>query len=430
MAGINRLTARGIAALTEPGRHSDGGNLYFNITKTGARSWVFFYRLNGKQREMGLGAFPTVTLAEAREKAAEARRLLAAGQDPLDAKKAAKAEAKAAAAGLTTFGEYARRFIEAREGDWKNAKHRAQWRSTLLGPEVKEGGRAQAGPDYCADLRKRPVAEVGVEDVLAVIRPIWNTKRETASRIRQRIEKVLDAAMVEGLRPMGLNPARWQGHLALLLPAHGVASKGHFTAMPWRDLPAFMTALADREGVAARALELLILCASRSGEIRGARWGEFDLDARVWTVPGERMKAGREHRVPLTDRAAEVVQTMLPLRPRRPEDQPGALVFPGLRHAQLSDMTLGAILKRMNITATVHGFRSAFRDWAAECSSAPFDVIEQALAHQIGDATVRAYLRSDLFDRRRVLMEQWAGFVMAPPDAENVVPLRAVGGEG
>ncbi len=430
MAGINRLTARGIAALTEPGRHSDGGNLYLNISKTGSKSWVFFYRLNGKQREMGIGPFPTVTLADARDKAAEARRLLAAGQDPLEAKKVAKAEAKAAAAGLTTFGEYARRFIEAREGDWKNEKHRAQWRSTLLGPEVKEGGRAKPGPDYCADLRKRPVAEVGVEDVLTVIRPIWNTKRETASRIRQRIEKVLDAAAVEGLRPVGLNPARWGGHLALILPAHGVASKGHFTAMPWRDLPAFMTALADREGVAARALELLILCASRSGEIRGARWCEFDLDARVWTIPGERMKSGREHRVPLTDRAVEVVATMLPLRPRRPDDQPQALVFPGLRHAQLSDMTLGAVLKRMGVAATVHGFRSAFRDWAAECSSAPFDVIEMALAHQVGDQTVRAYLRSDLFDRRRVLMEQWTAYVTAPRDAENVVLLRAVGGEG
>lgn len=432
MAEINRLTARGVAAITEPGRHADGGNLYLNVSKTGARAWVFFYRKDGKQREMGLGGYPTVGLAQAREAATEARRLLAQGGDPLAAKRAVKAEAKAADDRRVTFGEFARQYIEAHEGEWKNAKHKAQWRSTILGPQQQaDAGKSKRkpGPDYCAGIRKKPVSELDTDDVLEVIRPYWNGKRETANRIRQRIEIILDAAVVDRKREPGLNPARLKGHLGLLLPKHGKRTKGHFKAMPWQSVPSFMAALADREGVAARAVELLILCASRSGEVRGMTWGEVDLDRKVWTIPGPRMKAGREHRVPLSDRALEVIQTMLPLRPRRVEDQTGALVFPGLRRAPLSDMTLGAVLKRMKVEgATVHGFRSSFRDWGAEATMTQDAVLEMCLAHAIADQTVAVYARSDLFERRRVVMNQWAEFLSGDTaEGGNVVPIRAEG---
>lgn len=411
MAQINRLTARGVASITEAGRHADGGNLYLNVTKTGAKSWVFFYRFNKKQREMGLGPYPAISLADAREAAIETRRLLAAGEDPLEARKAARAAAKAAKASELTFGAYADEFVMGREETWKNEKHRAQWHSTL-------------SDKYIPELRKRPVAEVDVEDILAALTPIWNEKRETANRIRQRVERILYAAMVENKRPEGLNPARWKGHLEHKLPKGRKIPKGHFRAMPWEEVPAFMTALEDRQGVSARALEFVVLCASRSGEVRGMRWNEVDLDKMLWRVPAERMKAGKEHHVPLSDRAVEVIQTMLPLRPRR--NWGDALVFPGMKHGQLSDMTLGAVLKRMGIAnATVHGFRSSFRDWCGEETSTPFEVAEMALAHKVGDETSQAYLRSTLFKKRRTLMDQWAAFCSTLPDDGKVVPLRS-----
>lgn len=430
MAGINRLTARGIAAISTAGRHADGGNLYLSVTKTGAKSWVFFYRKDGKQREMGLGGYPVISLAEARDMAVDARRLLALGEDPLAAKKAAKVEAKAAEAASVTFGEYAAAYIAAHEETWKNEKHRAQWRMTLLGPPASTKGRAGPKPaqDYCRDLRKRPVADVNTEDVLSVLRPVWGEKRETANRIRQRIEVVLNAAVAEGVRPYGPNPALWRGHLALLLPAHKVGvSKGHFRSLPWADMPAFMAALGDRDGIAARALETLILTAARSGEIRGMTWGEIDLDRAVWSIPGERMKMGKPHRVPLCQRAVEAISTMLPLRPRRQEDQPEALVFPGLRKRPLSDMTLGAVLKRMDVEATVHGFRASFRTWGSEATAFPFEVLESALAHAPASAIVAAYQRGDHFDRRTELMDAWSAFLAAPA-GQKVIPIRATGG--
>ena len=410
MAQINRLNPRRVTALTEPGRHADGGNLYLNVTKTGAKSWVFFYRIAGKQREMGLGpAGPGgVSLADAREAAAKARALLAAGIDPLVARKEERTAARVAEARATTFGAYADDFVALHEGEFRNPKHVAQWKMTM-------------GDTYCRDLRKLAVEEIATDDVLAVLKPIWNEKRETANRIRQRIERILDAAKVEGKRS-GENPARWKGHLAMLLPAHGKASKGHFRAMPWRAVPNFMAALGEREGIAARALELVVLTAARSGEVRGMTWAEVDLDRAIWTVPASRMKAGREHRVPLSPAAVAVIEAMKPLRPRRAEAVAGALVFPGLRRAPLSDMTLGAVLKRMEAPSTVHGFRSAFRDWAAEATQAPAEVAEMALAHAVGSATVQAYLRSDLFDRRRDLMDRWAAFVTG--GGGDVVALR------
>lgn len=432
MAEINKLSAKGVAALKVPGRHSDGGNLYLTISKTGAKAWVFFYRKDGKQREMGLGSYPAVALADAREAAVEARRLLAQGGDPLTSKRTAKAEAKAADDARITFGAYAASYVAAHETGWKNEKHRDQWRMTLLGPQEPAGKattKRKVAPDYCRELRKRPIAEVSTEDVLAVLRPIWGGKRETANRIRQRIEVVLNAAVVEGKRPAGANPAAWRGHLSLLLPAHrrGV-SKGHFTSMPWSEMPTFFAALAGRDGIAARALELLILTAARSGEVRGMTWGEVDLDRAVWSIPGERMKMGKPHRVHLCDRAVEAISTMLPLRPRRSEDQAAALVFPGLRRAPLSDMTLAAVLQRMNVPVTVHGFRSSFRTWGSEATSFPFEVLESALAHAPASAVVAAYQRGDHWDRRAELMKAWAAFLTAPPADEKVIPLRTAEG--
>lgn len=430
MAEINRLSARGVAAITEPGRHADGGNLYLNVSKTGARSWVFFYRKDGKQREMGLGGYPAISLAAARAIATEARRLLAQGGDPLEAKRAARADAKAQVAAALTFGEYAKAYVAAHEDGWRNEKHRDQWRMTLLGPQVQavtgKAASRKPAPDYCRELRKVPVAEVRTEDVLAVLRPIWGEKRETANRIRQRVEVVLNAAVVEGKRPPGMNPAAWRGHLALLLPAHkrGV-SKGHFTSLPWQEMPAFFAALGEREGVAARALEALILTAARSGEVRGMTWGEVDLDRAIWLVPGERMKMGKPHRVPLCERAVAAIKSMLPLRPRRPEDQAAALVFPGLRRAPLSDMTLAAVLKRMEVPVTVHGFRASFRTWGSEATASQFEVLESALAHAPASAVVAAYQRGDHFDRRVELMRAWEAFLTAPPADDKVVPIRA-----
>lgn len=403
MAVVNKLSARKVASLDVPGRHSDGANLYLNITKSGAKSWVFLYRLNGKQREMGLGtAGPGgVGLAEAREAAARARDLLRSDIDPLEARRTA--QKASGAVERATFGEYADAFVALHEQDWRNPKHRAQWRATL-------------GATYIKSLRERPIDDISTDDVLAVLKPIWNTKRETANRIRQRVERVIDAATAEGKRK-GENPARWKGHLDLILPRHGKATKGHFKAMPWRDLPAFWDELTQREGVAPRAVEFLILTAARSGEVRGATWRELDLEEKMWTIPAERMKAGREHRVPLSAPAIAAAEAMMPLRPRRDWDD--ALVFPGLRRARLSDMTLGAVLKRMEVTnATIHGFRSSFRDWGSETEAAPFEVMETALAHAVGDATVQAYARSDLFRRRVDLMRRWAEFVAGEaPDA-------------
>jgi integrase len=430
MAEINRLSARGVAALTEPGRHADGGNLYLNISKSGARSWILLYRRDGKQREMGLGpAGPGgVSLALAREMAADGRRLLALGQDPLTAKRASKAEAKAAQAALITFGEFATSYIANQEPAWKNQKHVAQWKMTILGPQVQKEGKAmrKLGPDYCSDLRKRPVAEVNTDDVQRVIGPILKEKRETGNRIRQRIEAILNAAMVQGLRPESLNPARWRGHLAVINSSKtSDRPKGHFKSLPWKQMPDFMAALSLRDGVSARALELLILTAARSGEVRGMTWEELDLAEATWSIPGNRMKMGKPHRVPLCDRAIATVEGMIPLMPRLLSEQPKALVFPGLRRAPLSDMTLGAVLRRMGVDVTVHGFRSSFRTWGSEATSSSFEVLESALAHAPSSAVVESYQRGDHWERRIELMRAWEALLAADDKGVQAAPLRA-----
>jgi integrase len=391
---INRLTGRSVATLKKPGRHSDGGNLYLAISKNGGRSWTFMYRWRGKQIELGFGSARDVPLARARELARQARAKLAEGISP----KGIRAPTVGA-----TFGECADRLIEAMRPSWRNEKHAAQWLMTLQ--------------HYAAPLRRLPVGDVGTDDVLSILKPLWSAKPETASRVRGRIERVLDAAKAQGLRT-GENPARWRGHLDQLLPRRQRLTRGHHAAMAYADIPAFMSDdLRAREAVAARALEFAILTAARSGEVLGARWEEFDLDRGVWTVPPQRMKAGREHRVPLSGRAIEIVRELHEVRS-------GEHVFPGQSvNKPLSGMALAMVIRRMKIHGvTVHGFRSSFRDWAAECTSFANEVCEAALAHVIENKAEAAYRRGDLFDKRAKLMEAWASYC-AKPTAGKVVPI-------
>lgn len=384
---LNRLSARAVGTLKKPGRHADGGGLYLSISPDGSRRrWVFIFRWRehgeigpGKLREMGLGSASTVSLATAREFAAQARSQLATGRNPLALR---EQEVK-----VPTFGEFADQVVAALETGWRNPKHRDQWRMTLT--------------TYCEPIRTIPVDALTTEHVLTILQPLWSKVPETASRLRGRIEKVLDAAKAKGYRT-GENPARWRGHLDHLLPKRQKLTRGHHKALPYEHVPALVARLRRTGSVSALCLEFTILTAARSGEAMGARWAEIDLERGVWTVPRERMKAGREHRVPLSGRAKEILSLMGQIRT-------GDLVFPGLRRDRpLSTMALEMVLRRMKIDATVHGFRSAFRDWAAEQTSAPREVAEAALAHTIENKVEAAYRRTDLFEKRRVLMEQWA----------------------
>jgi integrase len=395
---IHRLNARQAATLSAPGRYADGGGLYLVVTKTSTRNWAFKFELEGRAREMGLGSAATITLAEARQKAAEARKLLAEGRDPLEERRAADTDRKSA---TTTFGAFADQYIRDLKTGWRNAKHRQQWENTL-------------GDGYCAAIRRKPIAEIGTDDVLEVLKPRWQATPETARRIRMRLERILDAAKARGLR-QGENPARWRGHLDLLLPRQATA-KQHFAAMPFRQVPAFMAELKARPAAAALAMRLLILTATRTSETLGARWEEIDFDTKTWTIPSHRMKAGKAHRVPLTDAALEVLKQAKGLHPE--------LVFPGPRgKGPLSNMALLMLLRRMNRDAvTTHGFRSSFRDWAAEATSFPREVAEQALAHALENAVEAAYRRSDLYEKRRKLMDAWATFVTREPG--RIVRLR------
>lgn len=385
------LTVKGVEKLlreAKAGATADGDGLYLKIaTEGGAGSWQFRYTIAGKRRMMGLGACSTVTLAEAREHAAEARKLAKQGIDPIEARKVApEVEGEA-----PTFRKVATDYIEANKCAWRNTKHAAQWTATL--------------ETYAYPLigHKHP-ADITTADVLDILAPIWTTKAETASRVRGRIEAVMDAARVRGLFK-GENPARWRGHLDAVLPVRTKASKGHHAALPYAEAPTFMQALRQMPGEGARALEFTILTAARSGEVRGATWREIDLDARLWTVPGERMKASKEHRVPLSDAAVALLQG-------REKGEGGDLVFPGQRRGKpLSDMTLTAALRRMKRPElTAHGFRSTFRDWAAEETHHPHAVAEMALAHTIGNAVEAAYRRGDLLEKRRLLMQDWADY--------------------
>lgn len=383
----NVLTVKTIAA-NRAAKLRDGGGLWL-ITKGAGRYWIFNYTFAGLRREMGLGPLHTVGLADARSKAEEARQLLRQGVDPL----AVKREAEDASPKARTFGAYADDFIDAavKAGRWRGAKTEARWRNLL--------------ENHAKPIRAKTLASIRVADVVAALRPLWGEKQETAEKLREAIERVLDAAKVEGHR-QGDNPAAWRGNLEHLLhKPNSLATARHHAAMPHAEIAAFMKKLAGINGVGARALEFTILTAARSGEARGATWAEIDLDAKVWTIPAIRMKAGKAHRVPLSDRAVSILRRMK-------RDAVNELVFPGVRAGKpLSDAALAKACRSATAAAcTVHGFRSTFRDWATEVAHAPREIAEAALAHAVGDAVERSYARSDALERRRALMEKWAQY--------------------
>lgn len=389
--GINKLSAVAVQKAKVPGYYGDGGGLWLQISKLGGKSWVFRFTQHGKTREMGLGPVHTVSLSQARVKASELRAVVADGRDPIAERKAQQQHARLNAANAKTFDECATAYIEAHRAGWKNEKHGKQWSATL---------DAYASPV----IGKLPASAVDTGLVLRILEPIWQEKTETASRLRGRIESVLDWATVRGYRA-GENPARWKGHLDKLLPARSKVQKvQHHAALPYAEIGAFMDELRKREGVSARALEFSILTVARSGEVRGAMWAEFDLEGRVWTVPAERMKAGKEHRVPLSKEAVALLKAL-------PRLEDCEYVFPAPKGGKLSDMALTAVLRRMErADLTQHGFRSTFRDWAGETTAYPREVIEHALAHQLKDKAEAAYQRGDLLAKRARLMVDWAKY--------------------
>lgn len=386
------LTALEVGRLKNPGHHAVGGvaGLYLYVLDTGARSWVLRTMIGDKRRHMGLGGFPDVPLARAKEKARSAKDAIAQGVDPIAQRTAVASSLRAQQATQKTFEEAAQAYIEAHGDSWKNSKHRAQWSATLKTYAYPHMGLLQ-------------VNDITQEHVLMVLEPIWKTKTETATRLRGRIESVLDWATVRKYRT-GENPARWKGHLDKLLPAPGKIKKvEHHRALPIDQMAAFMSQLRVKEGLSARALEFAIFCAARTGEVLGAKWEEMDLVAGVWTVPAERMKAGREHRVPLSPSAKSILLAL----PKNPESP---LVFPAANRRPLSDMSLIAVLRRMNVDAVPHGFRSTFRDWAGEVSNYPRDIAEQALAHVLENKVEAAYRRGDALEKRRKMMTDWAAY--------------------
>jgi integrase len=397
---MGKLNARKVET-AKPGKHGDGDGLQLVVSPTGARKWVLRFMQGGKAREMGLGAYPEVGLADARERGLAERKLARGGVDPI----AERRKAPAQAAAIPTFGELADEIAGQLAEGFRNEKHKAQWRMTLT--------------VYAEPLRSKPVNEIATEDVLAVLKPLWQTKPETASRLRGRIEKVLSAAKAKGLRT-GENPAAWRGHLDNLLPKQSTLTRGHHAAMPYADVPAFIADVRRRGATAARALEFCILTATRSGETMQARWQEIDLDGKIWTIPAERMKAGREHRVPLTARAVAILKEMKLAAI-------GDYVFPGQRRGRpLSNMALEMFLRRMQSEYTTHGFRSSFRDWAGNETHFPRELAEHALAHVIGDKAEQAYRRGDALEKRRALMAAWEQYC-EPAEGGKVVSIRRKG---
>lgn len=398
-----------VKRLTAPGLYAVGGvaGLHLQVTKSGARSWILRATIGGKRRDLGLGGYPDVTLALAREKARDTREKIAQGIDPVAERQRLRSAALAERLRDMTFEKAAEAVVAKKQAEARNPKHGKQWASTL---------ETYAYPV----LGPMSVADIELAHVKQVLEPIWQTKTETATRVRQRIEAVLSWASVHGHRS-GENPARWKGNLDAVLPAPTKVSKvEHHRAMPMDDMHDFMLALEKRKGIAPRCLAFVILTAVRSGEARAATWDEIDLAEKVWTIPGDRMKAGREHRVPLSAPAVELVEAL-------PRFAGCNLIFPNTQGRKLSDATLAAVLKRMKLheTATVHGFRSTFRDWAAERTSTPHHVAEMALAHTIKNHAEAAYRRGDLLAKRAKLMQQWADFLAtAPAKAENVTAIR------
>jgi integrase len=389
---LNRLTAVEVKGIDQKGMYHDGGGLYLQVSAARTKSWIYRFTLDGRAREMGLGPLNAISLAEARKRTAECRRMRHDGIDPIEARGAQRDQKRLEGARSMTFDVCAEAYIEAHKASWKNGKHAEQWHGSL---------RNYASPVFGSS----PVQAIDLALVMKALEPVWQTKSETASRLRGRIEAVLDWARVHGYRK-GENPARWRGHLDKLLPARAKIQKVvHHPALPYSEIADFMVSLRSQEGIAARALEFLILTAARTGEIIGARWDEVDLKEKIWTVPGLRMKAGREHRVPLSGPALATVKNMNEIRE-------SDFVFPGGRKGKpLSNMAMLALLKRIGRNdLTTHGFRSTFRDWAAERTNFPREVVEMALAHTIENKVEAAYRRGDLFQKRRQLMEAWARF--------------------
>jgi integrase len=395
---IGRLTALKVDKAKRPGMYADGGGLYLRVTHGGTKNWIFRFMLNGRPRWMGVGPLHTIGLAEARNRAAGFRFQRHDGVDPIEKRRAERLEARLDAAKAVTFKECAAMYVASHRAGWRNPKHAAQWEATLATYAEPVLGRLSVQAIDTALVRK-------------VLEPIWTAKPETAGRVRGRIESILDWARVGGYRA-GENPARWRGHLDQLLPARSkVRRVEHHAALPYAVLPGFLVSLREQEGIASRALEFAILTAARTGEVLGARWSEMDLLDKTWTLPAARMKACREHRVPLSVRALAILQEMQPHRHAK-----DAFVFPGGKNGRpLSNMAFLMLLRRMGRgDVTVHGFRSSFRDWAAERTKFPAEVAEMALAHTVNDKTVAAYNRSDLFERRRRLIAAWTTFCTAP----------------
>ena len=395
-----RLNVRQLPSLSEPGIYADGGGLYLRVRKSQrrqgetstppTRSWLYICMVNGRRREVGLGSILDVSLAKARDLASDTRTAFRQGRDPIEERRQEKNEVGA----QITFGEFADALIDDIENGFRNEKHRKQWRSTLK--------------MHASSLTNKVIGEINTNDILEVLKPIWLKLPETASRVRGRIERILDAAKAKGHRD-GENPARWRGHLDLLLPRRPKATKGHHAALPFGEIADFMDDLRRREALAARTLEFTILTAARSGETFGAIWAEIDLDQALWTVPADRMKAGAEHQVPLSP---NVVSLLRKLRPKKtkPED----LVFQSAAGAKLSNMSMAMLLRRMDRSSiTVHGFRSTFRDWAGETTKFAREDVEMALAHAIESKTERAYRRGRALEKRRKLMSAWARHCLA-----------------
>lgn len=404
---INRLTVAGITAQKKPGLYADGLGLYLQVAKGGAKSWIFRYMLAGRPRKMGLGSVHTVPLKLARERAAEQRLKLLDADDPIEKRKAERMEKLAASATMLTFKQAAEAYIKAHRSGWSNIKHAAQWTATL---------ETYVYPMF----GELAVSRVDVGLVLKALEPIWTTKPETATRVRGRVESILDWATARGYR-QGENPARWRGHLDKLLPARSkVAKVQHHPALPYGEIGGFVANVRTMEGVSPKALEFAILTATRTGETVGARWSEIDIDNALWTIPAGRMKAKKEHRVPLSDRALEILASL-------PREKGVDYVFLGDKKGQpLSNMSLLMTLRRMKRDdLTTHGFRSTFRDWAAEQTAYPNELLEMALAHTVGDKTEAAYRRGDMMEKRRRLMEDWAGYCSTTKrPVSNVTPIR------
>jgi integrase len=390
----------------KPGFHAVGGvaGLHLNVTDNLAASWILRAQIGDKRSDLGCGGYPDVTLAQAREKAREKRLQIERGIDPREARRAVALALKAAQAKALTFDQAAEAAHAAKMSEFRNAKHRDDWISSL---------RRYASPAI-GDL---PVAQIELPHVVRILEPIWTTKTETATRVRQRIESVLSWAKVSGYRA-GENPARWKGNLEHALPKPSkVATIEHYPALPWQEIGDFMVELRKRDGIGARALEFAILTAARSGEVRGAVWDEIDLQAKLWTVPGERMKAGKPHRVPLSEPALRILKAL-------PRMDGCPYVFPSPRGKMLSDMSINSVTRRMGIDAVPHGFRSTFKDWCRSSTSYQDEVSELALAHVSTDATRAAYARDELLPKRERLMREWAKFCDTVQPKGKVVPIR------